>query len=126
MFALLLSIIEFFRGTTDLAIGAITLSADAFIVVASSPVAQSAALAIAFLAGVSEMLGQSVVLVINRIPLYRFIASLAFTGMTYAITALTWAACVVLVAPATRVGIITPTEFSAVLAFCPSPSHRAF
>ena len=53
---------------------------------------QSIALFLAFLAGMSEMLGQSVVLVLNRVPLFRFIISLMLTGIVYVSTALIWAA----------------------------------
>lgn len=87
----------------ELATGAMGYSATAFSKVASSPGAQVAALTIAFLAGISEMLGQSVILVVNRVALYRFIASLFFTGATYVITALVWAGAALAVAPFTRV-----------------------
>ena len=64
----------------SLATSAIGFSTSAFHQAALSAEAQSAALLIAFLAGVSEMLGQSVILVVNRVVLYRFLASIAFTG----------------------------------------------
>ena len=54
---------------------------------------------IAFLAGVSEMAGQSVILVINRVATYRFIASLLFTGATYLLTALIWTLSALVLAP---------------------------
>ena len=108
----------------ELATGAIGFSPEAFRRVAENIDAQSAALTIAFLAGVSEMLGQSVILVVNRVPLYRFLASLAFTGATYLLTALTWTASAVAVAPLTRVGLIEMTNVAALagivsLAFAP-------
>jgi len=108
----------------ELALGAMGFSRDAFMLAASSPQAQTAALAIAFLAGVSEMLGQSVILVVNRIPLYRFLASLAFTGATYVLTALIWTASAFAVAPLTNVGLLEVANVAGVagivsLAFAP-------
>ncbi len=108
----------------DLAWGAIRFSTVAFARAATSGEAQSAALLIAFLAGVSEMLGQSVILVVNRVALYRFLASLAFTGATYVMTAVAWAICAIAVAPLTRVGVLGPGEIAGVvgvvsLAFAP-------
>ncbi|WDI30539.1 hypothetical protein PUV54_11285 [Hyphococcus flavus] len=108
----------------ELAWGAIGFSTDAFLRAASSAEGQTAALIIAFLAGVSEMLGQSVILVVNRVALYRFLASLAFTGLTYVITAVAWGAAAIAVAPLTRVGTLSPGEIGAVtgivsLAFAP-------
>lgn len=108
----------------DLAGRALGFSAAAFAEAASSAEAQTAALLIAFIAGVSEMLGQSVILVINRVALYRFLASLAFTGFSYVLTALAWALCAIAVAPLTRLGVLTPGEIAGVvgvvsLAFAP-------
>lgn len=107
-----------------LATGALEFSTGAFTEAAISGQAQTAALIIAFLAGVSEMLGQSVILVINRVALYRFLASLAFTGFTYVFTALAWALSAIAVAPLTRLGVLTPNEIAGVigvvsLAFAP-------
>lgn len=107
-----------------LATGALGFSTGAFTNAAISGQAQTAALIIAFLAGVSEMLGQSVILVINRVALYRFLASLAFTGFTYVFTALAWALSAITVAPLTRLGVLTPNEIAGVigvvsLAFAP-------
>ncbi len=87
----------------ELATGAMGFSAAAFSKTATSQGAQAAAMTIAFLAGISEMLGQSVILVVNRVALYRFIASLFFTGATYVLTALIWAGAALAVAPFTRV-----------------------
>lgn len=124
MFAAAAEIAGFLTLMADLAIRAIGYAPSAFIRAATSAEAQSAALIIAFLAGVSEMLGQSVILVVNRTPLYRFIASLAFTGATYAITVVTWSAAVLATAPLTRLGAIGLGDFAAVtgvlaLAFAP-------
>jgi len=78
--------------------GAFELSRDAYLMAAEKP-ALGAALFIAFLSGISEMIGQSVILVINRVPLYRFLASLIFTGLIYLVSSLTWATSVLAVAP---------------------------
>lgn len=124
MLAVLTDILTFPAFVLSLAARAIGFSAEAFLLVARSGEAQTAALVIAFLAGVSEMLGQSVILVVNRVALYRFIASLAFTGLTYVLTALTWALCAIAVAPLTHLGVLEPREIAAVigivsLAFAP-------
>ena len=108
----------------DMAVSAIWFSAEAFQRVSISHPGQTVAILIAFLAGVSEMLGQSVILIVNRVVLYRFLASLLFTGVTYVVTALSWAVCAVLVAPLTRVGAFSPSDFLGVfgvvsLAFAP-------
>lgn len=108
----------------DLAMGAAVFSDEAFLRVATSREAQVAALLIAFLAGVSEMLGQSVILVVNRVPLYRFLASLAFTGATYMVTAVIWGLSALAVAPLTRIGALSLADFTTVtailaLAFAP-------
>lgn len=109
---------------TTLALNAIVFSPSVFLQAASSAEAQTAALLIAFLAGVSEMLGQSVILVVNRVALYRFAASLAFTGLTYVLTALVWGASALAIAPLTPVGRLGPEDLAAVtgivaLAFAP-------
>jgi hypothetical protein len=114
MIAILGDIVSFWVLIAGLVAGALTFSADAFVTAAESGEAQTAALIIAFLAGVSEMLGQSVILVINRVALYRFLASLAFTGFTYVLTALTWALSAIAVAPLTRLGVLTPSEIAGV------------
>ena len=108
----------------ELAVSATGFSTEAFIQVAKNVDAQTAALLIAFLAGISEMLGQSVILIVNRVVLYRFLASLLFTGATYVVTALSWAACALIIAPLTRVGAFGPGDIAGVigvvsLAFAP-------
>ena len=124
MIAFMLNALGFLALIADLAIKAIGFAPSAFIRAAHSPEAQSAAIMIAFLAGVSEMLGQSVILVVNRVPLYRFLASLGFTGASYALTVVTWSVAVLAVAPLTRIGAVGLGEFAAVsgilaLAFAP-------
>ncbi len=124
MLVFLADIYGFVGLIADLAFEAIGYSPSAFRRAATSTEAQSAALIIAFLAGVSEMLGQSVILVVNRVPLYRFMASLALTGATYALTVITWSVAVLAAAPLTRLGAIGLVDFPAVtgvlaLAFAP-------
>lgn len=99
----------------ELAGEALSFSPDAFVRAAVSREARDAALAIAFLAGVSEMLGQSVILVVNRIALYRFIASLAFTGVTYVLTAIAWGLSAVIIAPLTPLGALGQDQLGAML-----------
>ncbi|PQA86432.1 hypothetical protein [Hyphococcus luteus] len=124
MLAFLADLFAFPLLVLELAGGALGFSAEAFARAAASGEAQTAALVIAFLAGVSEMLGQSVILVINRVALYRFLASLAFTGASYVLTALAWALFAIAVSPLTRLGVLTPNEIAGVvgvvsLAFAP-------
>ncbi len=124
MGSFLVEIFAFPRLLIELAVAAMGFSGAAFAHVAQSGEAQTAALMIAFLAGVSEMLGQSVILVVNRVALYRFIASLLFTGLTYVMTALIWGLSALAVAPLTRVGVLTLADFAGVmgvlaLAFAP-------
>lgn len=52
---------------------------------------QRLAFLVPFLAGASEMAGQSATLVLNRVPRVRFAASLVVTGLIYILTALIWA-----------------------------------
>ncbi len=110
MIDILAALVGFWTLMADLGVGALGFSASAFARAAHSGEAQTAAVLIAFLAGVSEMLGQSVILVINRVALYRFLASLAFTGFTYVLTALTWTLSAIAVAPLTRLGVLSPGE----------------
>lgn len=124
MSALISDILTLPFAVAGLALGALQFSADAFIETARSREAQTAALVIAFLAGMSEMLGQSVILVVNRVPLYRFLASLAFTGLSYSVTVVTWGLAALAVAPLTRLGAFTLADFLPVtgvlaLAFAP-------
>lgn len=122
MIDIILGILTFPLLVLELAAGALKMSAPAFVAAATSAKAQSAAITIAFLAGVSEMLGQSVILVINRVALYRFVASLAFTGMTYLTSAMIWALSAFLIVPLTttlEVGDLSSVIGVVALAFAP-------
>ncbi|MEM9170878.1 MAG: hypothetical protein AAGC56_14650 [Pseudomonadota bacterium] len=90
----------------QLAEGALALSSGAYFDAASTAGALAPALLIAFLAGVSEMAGQSVILVLNRAPIYRFAASLAYTGGIYLLQALVWGLAVMAVAPLARADVL--------------------
>ncbi|MHA7871706.1 MAG: hypothetical protein ACX939_05085 [Hyphococcus sp.] len=116
MLSFLADIFQFPLLAIDLARRSSGFSADAFALAGTSPTAQAAAVIIAFLAGVSEMLGQSVILVVNRVALYRFIASLLFTGATYVLTALTWTACALAIAPLIRLDALSIHDAGAVFA----------
>ncbi len=124
MHAFMAEIFQFPLLLIELATGAMGFSSSTFSKVATSPATHAAALIIAFLAGMSEMLGQSVILVVNRVALYRFIASLFFTGATYVLTALIWAGAALAVAPFTQVEGLSLADAAGVisivsLAFAP-------
>lgn len=79
-----------------LAVNAALFRRDAFAVVAANPAAASAALWIPFLAGVSELVGQSYVLAKRRIGRVRALASLVLTGLVHVTAVVIWAcACIV-------------------------------
>lgn len=63
--------------------GALTLNPDAFRSVPNTTGANMLTLTILFLAGVSEMLGQSVVLLANKVTRRRFVNSLALSGAIF-------------------------------------------
>ena len=70
------------------------------------------------------MLSQSVILVMNRIALYRFLASLAFTGLSYVAAAIIWTLSALAVSPLTRGGSLGADDIASVtgvvaLAFAP-------
>jgi hypothetical protein len=69
---------------------ALTLNRSELAVAAAAPGALSAALLIAFLGGVSLMLGQSVVLFANRVSRRRFAACLAIAGLVYVAGLVVW------------------------------------
>jgi hypothetical protein len=69
---------------------ALALDRSALAVAAATPGALAAALWIAFLGGVSLMLGQSVVLFANRVSRWRFVACLAVAGLVYVVGLVIW------------------------------------
>ncbi|MEL7486248.1 MAG: hypothetical protein AAGJ87_03410 [Pseudomonadota bacterium] len=116
MTAIIDSILSFFSLVGVLAGGALGLEQTAFMTAASGRAAVGAALFIAFLSGVSEMIGQSIVLVINRVPVWRFLASLVFTGVIYLVAALAWGASVLVAAPFFRAEIIEAIGYGGLFA----------
>jgi len=69
---------------------ALALNRNALAAAATAPGALAAALLIAFLGGVSLMLGQSVVLFANRVSRRRFAACLAIAGLVYIVGLVVW------------------------------------
>ncbi|MEL7491416.1 MAG: hypothetical protein AAGJ73_11920 [Pseudomonadota bacterium] len=104
-------IIDFLGLAIALAAGVLDFARETYIRAALKPTL-GAALFIAFLSGISEMIGQSVILVINRVPLYRFLASLVFTGVVYLVASITWALSVVMIAPLFGAGIVSAIGYA--------------
>ena len=77
---------------------ALALNRSALAAAATTPGALAAALMIAFLGGVSLMLGQSVVLIANRVSRKRFAACLAIYGLVYIVGLVVWGALIWLAA----------------------------
>ena len=69
---------------------ALALDRNALAVAATAPGALTAAIWIAFLGGVSLMLGQSVVLFANRVSRRRFAACLVIAGLVYVLGLVIW------------------------------------
>lgn len=76
---------------------ALTLEPRLFEVVLQNPSANSVVIGIVFLAGASTLLGQSVVLFVNRVRRGRFFLSLTLNGLIYVISYLVWGAIIALV-----------------------------
>jgi len=76
---------------------ALTLDPRLFEAVLNDPSANSIVIGIVFLAGASTLLGQSVVLFVNRVRRGRFFLSLALNGLMYVISYLVWGAVIALV-----------------------------
>lgn len=72
-----------FQRTLDLAAAGMTFERAAFQAVAGSAGARNMAIVIVFFAGVSQTLGESLVLFLNRVRPARFLASLALTGLVF-------------------------------------------
>src|SRR6187397_3344124 len=68
----------------------LALDRNALAAASTAPAALTAALWIAFLGGVSLMLGQSVVLFANRVSRRRFAACLAVAGLVYVAGLAVW------------------------------------
>ena len=87
----------FLAALWDVIIGVLTLDPDVFVAMVNIPGAWTIALAILFLAGVSDMLGQSVVLFANRVTPRRFLVSLITSGLLLVLSAVVWAVSIWLV-----------------------------
>lgn len=105
------TVIDFVGLAIALAAGVLDFARETYIHAALKPTL-GAALFIAFLSGISEMVGQSVILVINRVPIYRFLASLVFTGVVYLVASATWALSVVMIAPLFGAEIISAIGYA--------------
>jgi hypothetical protein len=77
--------------------GVLRLDPDVFTMVLTTPGAGWVALAILFVAGVSDMLGQSVVLFANRVTPRRFVVSLIMSALVLIISVFVWAGSIWLI-----------------------------
>src|SRR5207247_10440129 len=87
------SFFHFFQTLWSLATGAMRLDPAAFTAM-DTPGTGLLAATILFLAGVSEALGQSVVLLANRVKPGRFVLSLLLTGVLFIVSAFIWGATI--------------------------------
>ena len=76
---------------------ALTLDPRLYAYVSANPSANWLVAGVVFLAGASTLLGQSVVLFVNRVRRGRFLFSLALNGVMYIISYLAWGAMIALV-----------------------------
>jgi hypothetical protein len=88
---------DFLASLIHLAGDILRLQADALVWLAANPQGNLLALALAFLAGFSLMIGQSVALFANRVPPRRFTLRLLPGALGYGISLLVWAGCIWLV-----------------------------
>lgn len=95
-----LFLIDEVRSLLELCADAATFKAAAIDGLLHRPSLQELAFVVPFLAGVSEMAGQSATLVLNRVRRLRLAASLLVTGLAYVFTALIWSAVSSVVASA--------------------------
>lgn len=72
-------------------VAALTFDSERLTLLAASPQSWTLSAAIAFLGGISMLLGQSVVLFLNRVPPRRFAISLMLNGIIFAIELALWA-----------------------------------
>jgi hypothetical protein len=85
------SLPHFFQSLWQLERGALWFDPGAFQTAAENPASGWVILAIVFLAGISTQLGQSIVLLANRVSPRRFIASLLFAGVIFILGMGIWA-----------------------------------
>jgi hypothetical protein len=82
---------------------------------------QRLAFLVPFLAGVSEMAGQSATLILNRVPRIRFIASLLVTGLVYVLVATIWTLLTVFLATRIEASNVSAAYMSAIIAVSFAP-----
>jgi hypothetical protein len=82
----LTSLSGFLTAMWDVAVGVMRLDPEVFTTVADTPGAGWVALAIAFVAGISDMVGQSVVLFANRVSPRRFWVSVVMSALVLIIS----------------------------------------
>jgi hypothetical protein len=76
---------------------ALTLNPDLYNIVATNPRSSWLVLGVVFLGGASVLLGQSVVLFVNRVRRGRFLFSLALNGVMYIISYFVWGVTIAVV-----------------------------
>lgn len=81
----------------DLSWAALTLSGDAFVRVAEDPDARALAFVIVLLAGVAELVGQSVLLFLNGVRPWRFTLAMLLNATTFALEVVVWVVGIVVV-----------------------------
>ncbi len=87
----------FLAAMWDVAAGVLRLDPEAFVTVINTEGGGWVALAILFVAGISDMLGQSVVLFANRVSPRRFGISVFMSGLMLTFSVLVWAISIWLV-----------------------------
>jgi hypothetical protein len=87
----------FLTAMWDVTGGVLSLDSEVFAVVLATPGGGWVALAILFVAGVSDMLGQSVVLFANRVSPRRFWVSVLMSALVLAFSVVVWAISIWLV-----------------------------
>jgi hypothetical protein len=95
-------ILGFWRDFFRLIGGALTLNGDVLLAARDDPRAYLAAVLLGVAAGLSLMLGHSVVLFANRVPPGRFAVTLLAGALVYLVRLLVWAVCIWLV------GVVSP------------------
>src|SRR5688572_32530355 len=87
----------FITAVWNVAVGVLRLDPEIFTTVFATPGAGWVALAILFVAGISDMLGQSVVLFANRVTPRRFAVSLIMSALVLIISVFVWAGSIWLI-----------------------------
>ena len=97
MLELFASLLQFLQNLWGGILLALEINPRAFQLVETYPQSTSVIVTIVILAGMSQLMGQSVVLFVNRVAPVRFVASLMINGLLYVFTLLIWAAVIWLV-----------------------------